>query len=234
MTAPQIGNIGVNADGRRGVDGKPHVAGFIVRDASPLAVELARRARRSTRTSRGTASSRIAGVDTRQLTRHLRDHGSQNGAIGTEPVDDARSTRAQGAPRHGRPRPREAASRRAKSYAFDRGRAERVGDDAAGADASRREHHVVAIDYGMKWNILRCLVDAGCKVTVVPAQHERGRRSSRSRRTASSSRTAPATRRRSATRSRRCAELARQEADLRHLPRPPAPRRSRSAARRTS
>ena len=46
--------------------------------------------------------------------------------------------------------------------------------------APRATHHVVAIDYGIKRNILRCLVDAGCRVTVVPGDDDRRRRSSRS------------------------------------------------------
>ncbi len=76
--------MGVNAEDTEAVDGTPRVAGFVVRDASPIAVELAFARSRSTRTSRSTAIVGITDVDTRKLTRHLRDVGSQNGAIGTE------------------------------------------------------------------------------------------------------------------------------------------------------
>jgi len=59
-----------------------------------------------------------------------------------------------------------------KSYAFAEGRGEwRISDGPNDSKAAKpkRQHHVVAIDYGVKKNILRCLVDSGCKVTVVPA-----------------------------------------------------------------
>lgn len=96
MTAPQIGNVGVNREDTEAVNDAPRVAGFVVRDASPMpsnwrAVEsldayLARH---------GVVG--ITDVDTRKLTRHLRDHGSQNGAIGTE-APDALLRRAREAP----------------------------------------------------------------------------------------------------------------------------------------
>ena len=85
MTAPQVGNTGINAADAESVDGKPHVSGFIVRDASPLASNW-----RSEQTldaylaQHGVVS--ITGIDTRKLTRHLRDRGSQNGALGSAPV----------------------------------------------------------------------------------------------------------------------------------------------------
>ena len=166
----------------------------------------------------------VVGITRRRharLTRHLRDHGSQNGAIGTGARRGARATRARGRADMDGPRPREARSRRRS-----RTRSPRVA--ARGASAPRRraapKRHVVAIDFGIKRNILRCLVDAGCRVTVVPATHDAPTTSSRCSPTASSSRTAPAIRRRSATPSRPSTALARQEAALRHLPRPPAPR----------
>lgn len=162
MTAPEIGNVGVNAIDAESVDGKPHVAGFILRDASPIASSW-----RSEQTLDAYLAQHgivaISGVDTRRLTRHLRDHGSQNAAIGAEPIE-ALVRRAREAPNMAgldlvkMVTPRE-------PYAFTEGRgAWRIG----GAPASLK-HHVVAIDYGVKKNILRCLVDSGCKVTVVPA-----------------------------------------------------------------
>jgi carbamoyl-phosphate synthase small subunit len=159
MTAPQIGNTGVNADDME--TAKPAVAGFVVRDLSPIVSSW-----------RAVASLEeflvehgipgITGVDTRSLTRHIRDHGAQTGVIGTgDPA--ALLARAKG----------------------EKGMA---GQDLTGrvSTTSRYEwsessgswslspekpakHHVVAIDYGVKRNILRCLVDSGCKVTVVPS-----------------------------------------------------------------
>src|SRR5215475_12017185 len=86
MTAPQIGNTGINPEDTESVAGVPQVAGFIVRDASLNASNY-----RATETldqylaRHGIVA--ITGIDTRALTRHLRDHGSQNGAIGTQGPD---------------------------------------------------------------------------------------------------------------------------------------------------
>ncbi len=105
----------------------------------------------------------IADVDTRKLTRHLRDKGSQNGAIGTE-SPEALLRRARAAPDMNgldlvQPRHPEGAATR--------------GPRGAAAGPRRRrsppQHHVVVFDYGIKRNILRCLVDSGCRLTVVPA-----------------------------------------------------------------
>jgi len=178
MTAPEIGNVGVNAADAESVDGKPHVAGFILRDASPLSSNY-----RSEQTLDAYLAQHgivaISGVDTRKLTRHLRDHGSQNGAIGSGPhftaaagIEELRD-RAQKAPdMSGLDLVKLVTPK--QSYGFSEGRGEwRVSDGPASASkesrARKRDYNVVAIDYGVKKNILRCLVDAGCKVTVVPA-----------------------------------------------------------------
>jgi carbamoyl-phosphate synthase small subunit len=161
MTAPQIGNTGVNLEDGESVAGAPQVAGFIVRDASAspsnyraaesLHAYLAR-----------TGVVAISGVDTRALTRHLRDHGAQNGAIGaTDRETLVRKARAApsmlGQDLVKRVTPKE-------PYAFT----ESAG--LWGATPSQAPtRHVVAIDLGLKRNILRCLVDAGCRLTVVPA-----------------------------------------------------------------
>ena len=94
MTAPEIGNVGVNAEDTEAVGDAPRVAGFVVRDAEPHRLELARARSRSTRTSRDHGIVGITDVDTRKLTRHLRDDGSQNGAIGTDATRGAAPARA--------------------------------------------------------------------------------------------------------------------------------------------
>lgn len=163
MTAPEIGNTGVNASDAESVGGKPHVSGFIVRDASPMASNW-----RSEQTLHEYLKQHgvvgITGVDTRRLTRHLREHGSQNGAIGLGPVENL-AARARSAPdMSGLDLVKQVTP--AASYTFSEGRG--IWRTAAAMPAGPT-HHVVAIDYGVKKNILRCLVDAGCKVTVVPA-----------------------------------------------------------------
>ncbi|MDB4942823.1 MAG: Carbamoyl-phosphate synthase small chain [Labilithrix sp.] len=163
MTAPEIGNTGVNAADAESIDGRPHVAGFVLRDASPVASSW-----RSEKTLdvylAETGVVGIGGIDTRKLTRHLRDHGSQNAAIGPGPVD-ALLARAKAAPdMSGLDLVKEVTPK--ERYAFTEGRG---AWKIAAPPPPGPAHHVVAIDYGVKKNILRCLVDAGCKVTVVPA-----------------------------------------------------------------
>jgi carbamoyl-phosphate synthase small subunit len=161
MTAPQIGNVGVNLLDAEAVDGKPRVAGFVVRDASAAA---------SNWRSEGTLDAYldqhgvvgISDIDTRALTRRLRDHGSQNAALGTAPPDEL-LRRARGAAdmsgldlvKYVTP---------SEPYTWSAGRGV-----WGTAPPKPLEHHVVAVDFGVKKNILCCLVDAGCRLTVVPA-----------------------------------------------------------------
>jgi carbamoyl-phosphate synthase small subunit len=161
MTAPEIGNTGVNRDDTEAVGTSPTVSGFIVRDESPVASSYRSEETLDAYLARHGVVG-IADVDTRKLTRHLRDKGSQNAAIGTEPVG-ALLDHARKAPdmngldlvKHVTPKER---------YAWTEGR----GAWSIGAPRPAT-HHVVAYDFGIKRNILRCLVDVGCRVTVVPA-----------------------------------------------------------------
>jgi carbamoyl-phosphate synthase small subunit len=164
MTAPQIGNTGINEEDPESVDSAPQVAGFVIRDPSEMASSW-----RATETLDAYLSRHgvvaIGGVDTRRLTRHIRDIGAQNGCIGDEPphvlVERARAAPAmEGLDLVSRVSP-------AKAYEFY----ESSGVWALSPAPSGGERpHVVAIDYGAKRNILRCLVDAGCRVTAVPAK----------------------------------------------------------------
>src|SRR5688572_1736867 len=167
MTAPHIGNTGIDTEDPESVDGKPQVAGFVMRDASPLASNW--RSQQSLDdylTKHGVVA--ITGVDTRKLTRLTRDKGSQNGCIGTEDAatlgDRARAAPSmEGLDLVARVSPRE-------SYGFTESRGVwNVVEPEPEARVADGPLHVVAIDYGAKRNILRCLVDTGCKVTAVPA-----------------------------------------------------------------
>ncbi len=167
MTYPQIGNYGVNeedAESRR-----PWVRGFVVRELS---------ARVSNFRADGSLESYlerngivgIQGVDTRALVRLTRVRGALKGILSTEDLDDARLVaRAQSSPGLiGRDLAREVMP--AGISTWDRGldqtfrKASRAGEIASEGPCP----HVVALDFGMKWNIPRHLVDIGCKVTVVP------------------------------------------------------------------
>ena len=164
MTAAEIGNTGCNPDDNESVDDAPKVAGFIVRDLSPIASNW-----RATETLHQYLERHgvvgIAGIDTRRLTRVLRDRGAQNGAIGTASPDEL-IRRAREAPAMvgldlvSRVTPKEPYAWSESSGLWS--------SLPAGAPAKSR--HVVAIDLGLKRNILRCLTDAGCRVTVVPAR----------------------------------------------------------------
>jgi len=170
MTAPQIGNTGINNQDPESVDDKPQVAGFVIREESPIVSNYRSQETLDAYLARNGLIG-ISEIDTRKLTRHLRDKGSQNGAIGTEApdtlVDRARSApNMEGLDLVARVSPKFA-------YEFKESRAEwgvtALDPRDGGKAPSGRNFHVVAFDYGAKRNILRCLVDCGFKVTVVPA-----------------------------------------------------------------
>jgi len=170
MTAPQIGNTGINAEDPESVDSKPQVAGFVVRDASLVVSNWRAQESLDDYLSRHGIVA-ISDVDTRRLTRHLRDKGSQNGAIGTEApatlVDRAKAApNMEGLDLVARVTP-------AKPYDFTESRgaewSSEMQDGRGAVSRRQQDYKVVAIDYGAKRNILRCLCDAGCKVTAVPA-----------------------------------------------------------------
>jgi len=96
----------------------------------------------------------LSGVDTRRLTRHIRERGAMRGvvAVGEEPAESVRAVLASSPSMEGL----DLASRVTCEV-----------EEPVGPGAARL--HVVAYDYGMKRNILRLLVAAGCRVTVVPA-----------------------------------------------------------------
>jgi len=156
MTYPHIGNYGVNAEDVESV--RPQVAGFVVREASTMASSW----RASGELHRWLDEHGIVGIseiDTRQLTRQLRDHGAKRGVISTLSGDAAALIAKARASRSmiGLDLAREVTC--AQAYAFD----------APAPDAATRRFRVVAYDFGMKQNILRMLAAAGCDVTVVPA-----------------------------------------------------------------
>jgi carbamoyl-phosphate synthase small subunit len=173
MTAPHIGNTGMNREDTESRNDRPQVSGFIVRAPSPTPSSWRSNESIDDYLARHQIVG-ISGVDTRRLTRLLRDRGSQNGCIGTEDpatlVDKAKAAPSmEGLDLAARVTPKE-------KYAFTEARGDwRVPFDPAapilGVSHVERDplFHVVAMDFGAKRNILRCLVDAGCRVTGVPA-----------------------------------------------------------------
>lgn len=159
MTAPQIGNTGVNdvdVETRR-----PHVAGFVMRELSPIAASW--RAQKSLGEylkEHGIVA--LSGIDTRSLTRHIRDRGAQMAAIGRGDAATLHDRAKAAPPMTGRDLTGDVTC--AQAYDWDRGNAE-----WALGSAKRTDAHIVAVDFGIKHNILRCFSDLGAKVTVVPA-----------------------------------------------------------------
>lgn len=156
MTAPQIGNTGANGEDEEA--SRPHLAGFAMHELSSVVSSW--RADRSLDAyleAHGIVS--IAGIDTRELTRHLRDHGAQMAAIGTEPVAVLRDRAASAPSMNGQDLTGLVSTQ--APYAWSHG--------LWGKEPRPARHHVVAIDFGVKQNILRHLVDRGCRVTVLPS-----------------------------------------------------------------
>jgi carbamoyl-phosphate synthase small subunit len=163
MTYPMIGNYGLNdedVESRR-----PWVNGFVVKEAS--AFPSSWRGRLSLdEYMRGHDIVGIQAIDTRALTRHLRDHGAQDGIVSSTETDvNVLRERAKTlAPLLGR----DLVSEVTADGAF--GWTEGAWDSARGyTTPGAPRYRVVAYDSGIKLNILRQLTTAGCDVTVVPA-----------------------------------------------------------------
>jgi carbamoyl-phosphate synthase small subunit len=159
MTAPQIGNVGTNEEDME--SGRAWCAGFVVRElATRISNWRSRESLDAFLARHGVAG--IEGIDTRALTRHLRERGVQRGIIGPAALGEAELVRrAQAAPPiEGRDLVGEVTCRAPYEWR----------EASWGAVRPREQFHVVAYDFGIKRNILRQLVDHGCRVTVVPAQ----------------------------------------------------------------
>ncbi len=154
MTAPMIGNYGINPEDVESASGKPQVSGVVVRELSRTHSNW-----RSTGSLHEWLVERgipiLEDLDTRKITRHIRSQGAMRAVIGMgdEPDDDARQTLDAS--------PHMAGLDLASAATIEQERI--VGDGDA-------RFHVVAYDFGMKENILRIFASLGCRVTVVPAQ----------------------------------------------------------------
>jgi carbamoyl-phosphate synthase small subunit len=177
MTYPQIGNVGVNPEDVE--SRQPFMNGFIVKDytAQPSNWRAAQPLHEYMKTH-GIVG--IQGIDTRELVRYLRDHGSQEGVISTATNNPADLVaKAKNAPGLlGVDLVREVSC--GEPYEWNQGMWQLEGykeRDPAKAAAKRKgkgsfaapAFSVVAYDYGIKYNILRHLAEAGCSVRVVPA-----------------------------------------------------------------
>ncbi|MBX9848365.1 MAG: glutamine-hydrolyzing carbamoyl-phosphate synthase small subunit [Rhodocyclaceae bacterium] len=165
LTYPHIGNTGVNKEDCEA--DKVYAAGLVIRDL-PMTVSNFRSEQSLDAYLKAENIVAIAGIDTRKLTRILREKGAQSGCLVTGDALDAA-----------------AAVEKAKAFAglagMDLAKVVSVtkpydwteGEWTLGKGYSKQEaprFHVVAYDYGIKRNILRMLAERGCRLTVVPAQ----------------------------------------------------------------
>ncbi|HKA07969.1 MAG TPA: glutamine-hydrolyzing carbamoyl-phosphate synthase small subunit [Gemmataceae bacterium] len=163
MTYPLIGNYGITDEDRE--SGAPNVAGFIVREnartPSNFRAELDLNAYLA-----GFGIVGIEGIDTRSLVRRLRVRGAMMGVLSTSDLDDrSLVVKARALPgMEGADLVREVVPETA--YEWNGERLAPLAQTMLPVHPPR--HHVVALDFGMKWNIPRCLTQAGCKVTVLP------------------------------------------------------------------
>ena len=167
LTYPHIGNTGVNHEDEE--SRRAHVSGLIIRQL-PRRFSNWRAEASLPDYLREQKIVAIAGIDTRRLTRLLRDKGAQNGCIiaGGAPDADRAVAAARAFPGlKGADLAREVST--ASAYGWEQGVwSLAAGLPVAAANKGKR-WHVVAYDYGIKRNILRILFDAGCRLTVVPA-----------------------------------------------------------------
>jgi len=168
LTYPHIGNVGVNPEDME--SSRIFAAGLVVRDL-PRVASSWRRTEDLGDHLRNANVVAIADIDTRKLTRILRERGAQNGCI----VAAAALTDgdAQGAVARARAAPSMSGLDLAKVVSCAEPYAWTTGAWALGGghgEVREPKFHVVACDYGVKRNILRLLAQRGCRLTVVPAR----------------------------------------------------------------
>ncbi|WP_223458584.1 MULTISPECIES: glutamine-hydrolyzing carbamoyl-phosphate synthase small subunit [unclassified Pseudomonas] len=168
LTYPHIGNTGTTPEDAE--SNRVWSAGLVIRDL-PLVASNWRNTMSLSDYLKANNVVAIAGIDTRRLTRILREKGAQNGCImaGDNISEAAAIAAAQGFPGlKGMDLAKVVSTK--ESYEWRSTVWDLKTDSHATIEASELPYHVVAYDYGVKVNILRMLVERGCRVTVVPAQ----------------------------------------------------------------
>ncbi len=165
MTYPQIGNYGVNAEDTESA--KPYLAGFVVRESSRRHSNFRSQEHLHDFLKEWNIVA-IEGIDTRALVRRIRSQGAMRGVLSTTDLDDARLVaKAVASPGLvGRDLVREVIPDSPRDWQEPLSQWTNGRGPAHAHDAD--SPHVVALDFGMKWNIPRHLFDQGCRVTVVP------------------------------------------------------------------
>ncbi|QKJ85785.1 Carbamoyl-phosphate synthase small chain [Paramixta manurensis] len=167
LTYPHIGNVGTNpADDE---SSQVHAQGLVIRDLPLIASNFRNEEGLSAWLQRHNIVA-IADIDTRKLTRLLREKGALNGCIiaGDAPDAELALQKAQAFPGlKGMDLAKEVSTR--ETYTWTQGSWTLAEGLPAQQNHDQLPYHVVAYDYGAKRNILRMLVDRGCRLTIVPA-----------------------------------------------------------------
>jgi carbamoyl-phosphate synthase small subunit len=172
LTYPHIGNVGANADDEEAAT--IHCSGLVIRDLPLLASNWRSESSLEDYLRQNNVLG-IANIDTRRLTRILREQGAQNGCIvaGDNPDEAVALAQARAFPGlKGMDLAKEVTTPGA--YEWQQGSWTLAGGMPAVQAEDDLPFNVVAYDFGVKRNILRMLVDRGCHVTVVPAQTPAG------------------------------------------------------------
>jgi carbamoyl-phosphate synthase small subunit len=166
MTYTEMGNYGVNAEDVE--SGKPHLAGFIVKEYAERPSNFRSQESLDAYLKRYGIVG-LAGIDTRALVRRLRTGGAMKGVVSSIDLDDASLVRkAKASPGLvGRDLVREVIPDKARQWEGNLSTWAKLPSQPNPA-FEQPEFHVVALDYGMKWNIARHLRDEGCRLTILP------------------------------------------------------------------
>ncbi len=167
MTYPQIGNYGINPEDME--SSKPALKGFACRELCQIPSNY-----RSTQSLSDYLAEQgiigIEGIDTRALVRRIRIHGAMNGVISTIDLDDASLIeKAKNSPQLvGHDYVKEVMPAESCEWSERLGELAQTPANIPRQNLGEKKPLVVAIDYGMKWNIPRHLVESACEVKVVP------------------------------------------------------------------
>ncbi len=166
LTYPHIGNVGANKEDEE--SSKTWVSGLVIRDL-PLVASNFRSEKSLDEYLKENNIVGIADIDTRRLTRILREKGSLNGCIMAGDIDEEKALAdakafpgLKGMDLAKEVTVSDAYEWRSSTWELGTGHVEKTDEELP--------HHVVAYDFGVKSNILRMLVERGCRLTVVPAQ----------------------------------------------------------------
>jgi len=166
MTYPEIGNYGVNPEDVE--SGRPHLAGFIVRENSRMASNFRSDGRLHDYLARHGVVG-LAEIDTRALVRRIRTLGALKGIVSSVDLDSGSLVaKAKASPGLvGRDLVREVVPDDQADWSEGLSSWAHMIPDAS-TQPVVPSRHVIALDFGMKWNIARHLVDEGCRVTIMP------------------------------------------------------------------